>query len=342
MHGKLLGVLWLGVLSFHSPWLLASPDRAFLVLTPDGKYVLPDGEVVEVKESKTSGLQEAIDRAVADNYDLYVAGGDYKHRVYHCTRSVVFPPLQGKVIKFGAATLNFDGFDDPTQPGLVFDSCMNVTFECNAQIVYHLNGTALKFQPRKLLPVDDFVGPTMVASRFHFAAIAHVNTPVAFVGKQGNIPRDDTNACCVVIDPVKSITRCEFHFIELLGGNFGLRIETPAEGSTFSFNHLRGMFVHEQFNTSISEGTIDESSRNETIVGNQWNVHCAPSPDARAVDVHGNRGVWTIITIAERGPLRAGLTTHKTTQQNTFTMPTRDGEFVGPFTPEVPGTNRFR
>jgi len=341
MYHKIFVFLLLGIFASNC-CAKANSERAFLVLHSDSKYILPNDETVVVKNSTTCGLQEAIDRAVAENFDLYIAGGDYKNKVYHCTTSVIFPPLQGKVIKFGAATINFDGFADPSQPGMVFDSCMNVTMECNAQIVYHMNGTALKFQPQKLLPVDDFVGPTMVASRFHFAAIAHVNTPVAFVGKQGNIPKDNTEASCVAILPTKSISRCEFHFIELLGGNFGLRIETPAQGSNFSFNHLKGLFVHEQFNTSISEGTIDQSPLNNTIIGNQWNVHCAPSPDARAVDVHGSRGVWTINTIAEKGNLQSSLSTHNTTQNNTFTIPTHDGKFLGPFTPEKPGTNQFR
>jgi len=157
----LLLMAWLLGLSAAA---LAGEDRAFLVVYPNGKYVLPSGETVVVEGSKTSGLQEAIGRAVKDGLDLYVAGGDYKSKVYQCSRSVVFPPMQGKVIKFGAATINLDGFADPSQPGLVFDSCMNVFVECNAQVVYHHNGTAVRFEPRRNLPVDDFVGPTMVAS----------------------------------------------------------------------------------------------------------------------------------------------------------------------------------
>src|SRR5208283_5219648 len=88
----------------------AAKDGAFLVVYPNGKYVLPSGEAVVVEGSKTCGLQEAIDRAVKDGFDLYVAGGDYKSKVYQCSTSVVFPPMQGKVLKFGAATINFDGF----------------------------------------------------------------------------------------------------------------------------------------------------------------------------------------------------------------------------------------
>jgi hypothetical protein len=51
---------------------LAGEDRAFLVAYPNGKYVLPSGETVVVEGSKTSGLQEAIDRAVKDGFDLFV------------------------------------------------------------------------------------------------------------------------------------------------------------------------------------------------------------------------------------------------------------------------------
>jgi hypothetical protein len=64
---------------------LASEDRAFLVVYPNGKYVLPGGETVVVEGSRTSGLQEAIDWAVKDGFDLFVAGGDYKSKVYQCS-----------------------------------------------------------------------------------------------------------------------------------------------------------------------------------------------------------------------------------------------------------------
>ena len=320
---------------------LAGEDRAVLVVYPNGKYVLPGGDTVIVEGSKTSGLQEAIDRAVKDGFDLYVAGGDYKGRVYQCSTSVVFPPMQGKVVKFGAATINLDGFADPSQPGLIFDSCMNVFVECNAQIVYHHKGTALRFEPRRNLPVDDFVGPTMVASTFHFAAVAYVSTPVSFVGKDGGIPLTDSNACCVVIAPTKSITRCEFKFIELLGGNFGIRVDTPARGSSFAFNRMDCSFVHEQFNTSVAEGSADGSSLNRSLRGNQWNVHCAPGANACAVDVQGNHGRWIINAVAEKGPLRCGLTTHNTTTDNTFVLQNLDGRISGPFSQKEPGSNRF-
>lgn len=336
-----VSALFTAVILVFNCSLSAHEEHAFLVLHPNGRYVLPGGETVVVKGSKTSGLQEAVNRAAKDGFDLYVAGGDYKTKVYHCSTSVVLPPMQGKVLKFGAATINFDGFADPSQPGLIFDSCMNVFVECNAQIVYHLNGTAVRFEPRSNLPVDDFVGPVMVASRFHFAAVSHVNTPVSFVGRDGGIPRTDTKACCVAISSAKSISRCEFKFIELLGGNFGIRVDTPIKGSCFAFNHVSCSFVHEQVNTSIVEGSIVGSPLNELIRGNQWNVHCAPSANARAVSVHGNRGRWIINAVAEKGPLGSGLATHTTTKGNTFVILNLDGKISGPFSRKKPGSNRF-
>ena len=165
----------------------ASEYRAFLVVYPNGKYVLPSGETVVVEGSKTSGLQEAIDRAVKDGFDLYVAGGDYK----------------------------------------------------------------------------------------------------------------------------------------------------------LNFNRLDCSFVHEQFNTSVAEGFADRSSLNHSIRGNQWNVHCAPGANACAVDAQGNHGRWIINAVAEKGPLRCGLTTHTTTTDNTFVLQNLDGKVSGPFSKKEPGSNRF-
>ena len=59
----LLLMAWLLGLSAAA---LAGEDRAFLVVYPNGKYVLPSGETVVVEGSKTSGLQEALGRAVKD------------------------------------------------------------------------------------------------------------------------------------------------------------------------------------------------------------------------------------------------------------------------------------
>ena len=63
----LLLMAWLLGLSAAA---LAGEDRAFLVVYPNGKYVLPSGETVVVEGSKTSGLQEAIGRAVKDGLEL--------------------------------------------------------------------------------------------------------------------------------------------------------------------------------------------------------------------------------------------------------------------------------
>ncbi|GMW02092.1 MAG: hypothetical protein AMXMBFR84_32280 [Candidatus Hydrogenedentota bacterium] len=312
-----------------------------IVLYPDGHYVLPDGESVYTNGSKTSGLQEAVNRCVKDNLDLFVSGGDYKSRVYSCSESLVFPPMQGKVIRFGSATLNFDGFADRSQPGLLFDSCMNVQFECHAQIVYHLEGPAVRFEPKGNLPVDDFVGPTLIASRFKFAAISHVNTPVHMVGKDGGIPRDNLDAACMVIAPTHSITRCEFDIVELLGGNTGIRVDTPSGSGSFAFNHVKALFAHEQFHTSVMEGTKPGDPANDKLRGNQWNVHCAPAPGAGAVQVHGTRGSWVLNVVAEKGALKSGLETFATTSGNHFQVLSLDGSISGPFHRENPGSNRF-
>jgi hypothetical protein len=144
-----------------------------------------------------------------------------------------------------------------------------------------------------------------------------------------------------VISPTKSISRCEFKFIELLGGNFGIRVDTPRSGSCFAFNRIDCSFVHEQFNTSVAEGSAGGSAMNQSIRGNQWNVHCAPGANACAVDVAGNHGRWIINAVAEKGPLRCGLSTHTTTTDNTFVLQDLGGRVSGPFSKKEPGSNRF-
>lgn len=318
----------------------AEPKADALVVFPGGFYVTPEGERVATGGSKTGGLQEAVDRAARDNWDLRVAGGDFKHQVYFCTAPLVFPPLQGKSIDIGAATLNFDGFEDPTQPALRFDSCMNLSFACRGQIVYHQRGTAVKFEPRNNLPVDDFVGPCIVASTFSFMGIAYVSTPVAFVGRGTGIAKEEVAAACVTFATDYSITRCKFEFVELLGGISGIRVNTPGERGSFAHNRIEALFIHEQFNTSIFEGTQD-SPRNAALNTNQWEVHCAPAAGACGINTYGSNGYWVASVVAESGALSAGLLTHASSTENRFILTSFDGEVKGDFTREAPGSNRF-
>jgi hypothetical protein len=59
------------------------------------------------------------------------------------------------------------------------------------------------------------------------------------------------------------------------------------------------------------------------------------------VDVQGNRGRWIINAVAEKGPLRWGLSTHSATTGNTFVLQNLDGKISGPFSKKEPGSNRF-
>jgi hypothetical protein len=213
--------------------------RVFPPSNAPSNVLLPDNTWLDVSASTTEGLQEAIDAmAAASGYDLEVIGGCEPITggavVYEIQDTLVFPPMQGKSIKFGACTLNCNG-NIGVGNGIVFNSCMMVDVDMSgAQIVYDPTntGSALVFDPTTPVPVDGITA--IIASNFKFCAVVNLDTATAssFV-VEFNCGTGD-------------ILHNKFFFNEINGGLDGMRVQLPGVGSgkVFSDNLVECPDLH--------------------------------------------------------------------------------------------------
>jgi len=153
--------------NLYSGWV-----RMYRTGSQTWKVVDPNGTEIDISSSTTGGLQEAINYAVTHCHPFWVnGGGRYSApgvNVIHCSTTLEIPPLELATIIIENVTINFPG-SLGSDPGVRFDSCMQVYFRMDGQIVYGGTGTALEFNVRNALPYDGV--KSLGASTFHFPTI---------------------------------------------------------------------------------------------------------------------------------------------------------------------------
>jgi hypothetical protein len=151
---------------------------AVVVLPPqpgssNGIVVLPDRTTLDVSASQTAGLQEAINYAADYGWDLFVYGaGNYSPGgTYQLSAPLIFPPLQGKTLRFTNVNLEFGA--QVTDAAFVFDSCMMVDLLLTGQINAPSASYGVRINPQSLFPLDGLLGHGrgITDSRFSFARI---------------------------------------------------------------------------------------------------------------------------------------------------------------------------
>src|ERR1017187_1084124 len=144
-----------------------------------GNATAPNNKSINTNGSTTAGLQEALDYAGQNQCDLHIVGGNEAGGiggwggaavVYNIHSPVLVPPMQGRCISSGAATLNFNG-DVGASPGMIFDSMMMGHIDFRAtQLVYQGSGPySLIFRPQLPVPIDGFA--CIVDSHFFFHVV---------------------------------------------------------------------------------------------------------------------------------------------------------------------------
>ncbi len=168
----------------------------------------PDGSILDTSESKTSGLQEAIDFAVAGGFELEVIGGGTEpngtvNHILRCDQTIVFPPMVNTRMYFGSLLIHFS--PKVIGDGFVFDTVVHCTVECNAHIYYQGNGSALRFWPRT---PKNGGGTFVIDSKFIFFNIAAVTDGRDFVGVHFDASRG-------------SISHLSVNMVEIEGAAYG-------------------------------------------------------------------------------------------------------------------------
>ncbi|MEM8946872.1 MAG: hypothetical protein AAGD11_16985 [Planctomycetota bacterium] len=281
--------------------------RGMAILYPDGRLQTEDGSYRETSGTTTSGVQEFLDYCTNHHVDGYIVGGSIPRRqqvIYRIWTPLRMHPAQGIRIDTGAITLQFMP-DLGDQPGLTIDSCMMNDIRIRGLLHYRGSGYALAIKPENPLPLDRFVGNTIVDSAFFVTAIAcsDARGAVRFEG---------------------SINFCRFDFNEINHGELGIHV---APDGSFSNCRITCKHVHGQTENSI----LDEGSAK-----NVWevNLNC-DAKDPLGIVTNGQDNIWFSNINSRNKP---GLTLNPNARGNQFFLMGLNGGYDNQ---AVEPTNRF-
>lgn len=131
---------------------LSWPLKVTMARNQSGSWevALPGGSYLDISQSKTEGLQEAIDHAASSGLGLEVVGGldgskGWADNAIDCKATVRIPPIQHAYWDFNGCALVFNEIG--AEPGLFIDSVLhcNLVFRC--VVVYNGTGSAVQIKP---------------------------------------------------------------------------------------------------------------------------------------------------------------------------------------------------
>jgi hypothetical protein len=117
--------------------------------------------------TKTAGIQEAIDYAVAHGKNVFIAGTQKKEArdVYDIRETIRVPPTQGFCIDGGHYVINHGC---ASGDALRIDSCMDASYRFGL-IVSRSKDAVVRFRPERPVPIDKMV--VVTDSHFEFSSI---------------------------------------------------------------------------------------------------------------------------------------------------------------------------
>jgi hypothetical protein len=271
----------------------------------------PNGELVDITGTTTSGLQEAITYARTNGYNLEVHGGGTStvdYGLLYCDSGIVFPPMRNMRITFNGVHLIFNA-GVGTGVGVLIDSCMMVDFSFNGEIVHLGSGVPLKFKPVLPPGVDPLLN--IVDSRFD------ITTVVASNG---------ASACIVFDISVNSITNSQYNFREINGSGGGTKADwgiliTGADSgalAAFTGNLVTATHIHDIKRAGIQIG--ENATSATSYAGNIYLVSGCYTDGATAVkfDTWGSHDVVSVGAMA--GTSQYNIYCHAGSRNNNITV----------------------
>ncbi len=284
-----------------------------MVNTGQNTWVVLDenGTAINTAGTTTDGLQEAINYARTNRFNLIVDGqGQLAGQVgnwstIHCTTTLTLGPLWGQRIVFNQVNLVLDPAV-AANTGWNIDSLDFSSIEFYGQILYTGTGVGVD-----VIPTTDngegFIGWT--------TGKIYLQTCVCIVSF-ANWNVDATKGTCISITPGgHAVVNNEITVGECNGGLFGFRLNTPTAGGQFSYNKVILPALHSQGTTSFQAGNGNVLAAN-SITGNIWEV--IASPVVNGVFIYGVKDIYDIQISGGTG---AGITLQASAAQNQITCP---------------------
>ena len=201
----------------------------------------PFGNPVSITNSTTDGIQEAINYAVTNNYNVHIYGANSNSTTtqsYNCSTGINIPPTHEFSITSDAVTITFNT-SNTSGYAFNFDSQDGITVDLKGQIVWQpTGGNVIQFNPVNPAPTDNDI--YIVSSIFRFGQI---------------VANSATNGIYLESNTTNSygINGIKIESGEINGGGYGVSIETPTVG-TIVHNLFILNSVHSQ-STGLINGT---------------------------------------------------------------------------------------
>ena len=190
----------------------------------------PFGNRIDTSSTTTNGIQEALNYAISNNYNLHLAGsnGNLTTSYYQCTSGIYVPPAHEFSWTSDAITISFTSA--VTAYGIEFDSQDGAHVDLKGQIVWGATGgNVILFNPVNDAPTDATIFIT--SSHFAFGQI------VAASAQSGLYLQTSTTGS-------QGIIQNTFQTQEINGGTYGVDIPVPADGvienNLFIVNGMHG------------------------------------------------------------------------------------------------------
>ena len=299
---------------FRIPGTLPNTNAVVLINTNTSGWLLfaPNGVQISTSGTTTSGLQEAINYATNNGFNLKVYGGGtttVDYGLLYATTTIVFPPMRCMTIEFEGVHLECNP-TTASSPGVTIDSCMIVDFKFNGEIVYSGTGDALIFRPITGPGVDPLIN--IVDSRFYIATVVTTGSATS----------------CVKYDISSSnITNSYYQFSEINANDdgsgtatttYGIRvIGNDVSSNLFQFNHIVCPHIHGGL-VPFALGTNATNGAN--LNNNTIDVNCLTYVNsATGFNCYGANNVGRI-SATMNGSTSTGINFASSSTRNCFTL----------------------
>lgn len=209
------------------------------------------GVAINTAGTTTAGLQEAINYATTNGFNLRAIGGGTSrsadYGIMNCTTGVSFPALRDMSVFLDGVHIVFSAA--VTGTGLLFDSCMQLDFRLVGEVTYQGTGAAIKIKPTNAIPVD--TNTVCTGSRFYIGGIASTGgTPDAMLHMDVS---------------VGSIIGNRFEVSEIVGSGavgspavaaYGLKISGQTSSTAWYSNILDIANIHDCTSACVQEGVV--------------------------------------------------------------------------------------
>ncbi len=269
-----------------------------------------DGSRLDTTDSSTDGLQEALDRAVAERRQLRIIGGE--GRPILARETVRVPPLDGAVVALGAVTIDFSL--SVTGDGLLFDSIAHSSWLHQGQVTYRGGGAAVRIHPRTAVRGAVGAFDSVVSFLRIHAADGHNPVGLHFDSSLGII----RNLAVDIREITGSLERR--HVL-----SDGIRVSHPGAGQHFRFNEVRCGRIRGAAGAGIRVGENLRPDGAGDIASNRWTATILPPGEAAAgLLTWARQDRYELIIADEVAPFATGIYLAPDASRNLFVVARND------------------